>query len=232
MSLKFALFENHLTSDPNDYMAVVQDVPAKTQDDVINLMIGRGSTVTKAEALSVFEEYGNAIEQLIKEGCSINTPLFNLSPSVKGTFTGPDDTFNSARHTVKLNITPGIRLRVMSQQVSVERVKGVSPGPIPDSLDDLGTGTSNEQLTPGNIAQLRGSLLKFDPEDPAQGIFLIANDGSEFKVATIARNKPAQIDFLVPALKSGEYRLEIRAVIYKGKELKKGTLPFSLSVNG
>jgi len=231
MSLKFALFENHLTSDPNDYMAVVQDVPAKTQDDVINLMIGRGSTVTKAEALSVFEEYGNAIEQLIKDGCSVNTPLFNLSPSVKGIFTGPDDSFNSARHTVKLNITPGTRLRVMSQQVSVERVKGVSPGPVPDSLDDLGTGTRNEQLTPGNIAQLRGSLLKFDTEDPAQGIFLIAPDGSEFKAATIARNKPAQIDFLVPALSQGEYRLEIRTVIYKGKELKKGSLSFLLSVN-
>lgn len=231
MALKFALFENHLTSDPNDYTAVVQDAPAKTQDDVINLMIGRGSTVTKAEALSVFEEYGNAIEQLIKDGCSINTPLFNLSPSVKGTFTGPNDTFNPARHTVKINITPGTRLRVMGEQVSVERVKGVSPGPAPDSLNDLGSGTRNDQLTPGNIAQLLGSLLKFDEADPSQGIFLIAADNSETRIGTVSRNKPGQLDFLVPAMAPGEYRLEVRAIIYKGKELKKGTLQATLAVS-
>lgn len=231
MALKFALFENHLTSDPNDYMAVVQDVPAKTQEDVINLMIGRGSTVTKAEALSVFEEYGNAIEQLIKEGCSINTPLFNLSPSVKGTFIGPDDAFNSARHTVKLNIAPGTRLRVMGQQVSVERVKGVSPGPVPDSLDDLGSGTRNDQLTPGNIAQLRGSLLKFDEADPSQGIFLIAADNSETRIITVSRNKPGQLDFLVPGMAAGEYRLEVRALLQNSKTIRTGGLNCKLYVS-
>lgn len=61
MSLKFALFENHLTSDPSDYMAVVQYLQSKEQEDVFDLMINRGSTVTKAEALSVFEEYFLAI---------------------------------------------------------------------------------------------------------------------------------------------------------------------------
>lgn len=52
MTLKFALFENNLTSDPNDYMAVVQGLQSKTQEDVIDYMVSRGSTVTKAEALS------------------------------------------------------------------------------------------------------------------------------------------------------------------------------------
>lgn len=231
MALKFALFENRLTNDPNDYMAVVQDLQSKTQADVIDLMIGRGSTVTKAEALSVFEEYGNAIEQLIKDGCSINTPLFNLSPSVKGTFTGSNDTFNSARHKVKINITPGTRLRVMGEHVSTERVKGVSPGPIPDSLDDLGSGTRNDQLTPGNIAQLRGSLLKFDEADPLQGIFLIASDTSETRISTISRNKPGQLDFLIPAMASGEYRLEVRALLQNSKTIRTGGLHCKLYVS-
>lgn len=93
MALKFALFENHLTSDPGDYMAVVQNLQSKTQEDVIDQMIGRGSTVTKAEALSVLEEYAAAIEQLLKDGYSINTPIFNLSPSVKGVFMGADQAF-------------------------------------------------------------------------------------------------------------------------------------------
>jgi len=231
MALKFALFENHLTSDPNDYMAVVQDLQSKTQVDVIDLMIGRGSTVTKAEALSVLEEYGGAIVQLLKDGYAINTPIFNLSPSVKGVFTGVDQSFNPASHSVKINITAGSRIREVGAQVAVERVKGASPQPDPEYLDDLGSSTRNEQLTSGNIAQLRGSRLKFDPVDPLQGIFLIDTGGFEHKIATVARNKPAQIDFLVPSLPFGEYKLEVRAVVYRGKDLKKGTLPVTLVLN-
>lgn len=225
MTLKFALFENNLTSDPTDYMAVVQDQPSKTLEDVIDLMIGRGSTVTKAEALSVIEEYSTAIEQLLKDGYSINTPIFNLSPSIKGVFYGADQSFNRAAHSVKINVTPGIRIREIGSQITVEKVKGASPQPDIEYLYDLGSDTRNGQLTPGNIAQIRGSRLKYDINDPAQGIYLIATDGVENKVTTIARNMPAQLDFLVPVLTPGEYRLEVRAVVNKGKEYKRGTLP-------
>jgi len=230
MALKFALFENHLTSDPNDYMAVVQDLQSKTQEDVINLMIGRGSTVTKAETLSVLEEYRLAIEQLLKDGYAINTPIFNLSPSVKGLFQGPDQNFNSAIHTVKINITTGTRLREVGKLITVERVKGASPQPDPEILEDLGSGTRNDQLTPGNIARLKGSRLKFDQADQAQGIFLIAADQSEIRVETVSWNKPAQLDFLVPVIAAGEYKLEVRAILPQGKDLRKGLLPYPLTV--
>lgn len=167
MSLDYALFENHLTSDPNDYMAVVQNQQSKNQEDVIDLMVSRGSTVTKAEALAVFEEYALAVEQLVKNGHAVNTPLFNLSLSVKGVFNREDETFNPSAHSVKINVTPGTRLKEMASGVSVRRVQGTSPQPDPLYLDDLGSGTRNDALTPGNIARLKGSRLKFDPADPA-----------------------------------------------------------------
>ena len=230
MTLKFALFENHLTSDPDDYMAVVQDLQSKTQEDVIDYMVSRGSTVTKAEALSVTEEYTVALFQLLKDGYSINTPIFNLSPSIKGVFYGADQSFNRATHSVKINVTPGARLREIGSQITVEKVKGASPQPDIEYLYDLGSDTRNGQLTPGNIAQIRGSRLKFDPADPAQGIFLIAAGGAETKVTTIGRNMPAQLDFLVPLLIPGEYTLEVRAVINKGKEIKRSALQDVLTV--
>ncbi|MBW8333121.1 MAG: DUF4469 domain-containing protein [Prolixibacteraceae bacterium] len=95
---------------------------------------------------------------------------------------------------------------------------------------DLGSDSRNGQFTPGNIAQIRGSRLKFDIFDPTQGIYLIAADGVETKVTTIARNMPAQLDFLVPVLTPGEYRLEVRAILYKGKDLKKSVLQGVLTV--
>ena len=228
--LEYALFENHLTSDPNDFMAVVQNQQSRSQEDVIDQMISRGSTVTKAEAFSVLEEYAIALVQLAQEGYAVNTPLFNLSPSIKGVFNGDEEAFNPARHTVKINVTPGTRLKEAASQIVVKRVQGASPQPDPLYLDDLGSGTRNEQLTPGNIAQLKGSRLKFDTADPQQGIFLIAADNTETKVVTISRNKPAQVDFLIPQLATGNYRLEVRAVLFAGQEARSGTLPAELNV--
>lgn len=231
MPLHYALFENNLTPDPTDYMAVPQNLQSKTQDDVINLMISRGSTVTKAEALAVFEEYALATEQLVSDGYSINTPLFNLSPSIKGVFHSETENFNPAIHTVRLNITPGVRLRQMAQNVSVARVQGASPQPDPLYLDDLGSGSRNDTLTPGNIAQLKGSRLKFDPADVRQGIFIQSTDGvSETRVQMVSNNKPSQLDFLVPPLAPGTYRVEVRAMVRGTKEPRKGALPVELTV--
>jgi len=230
MSLKYALFENQLTSDPNDYMAVVQDLQSKTQEEIIDLMISRGSTVTKAEVLSGMEEYANAIEQLLRDGCAINTPLFNLSPSVRGVFSGPEETFNSAKHSVQINITTGTRLSEISKTITVERVDGYSPRPRIKYVYDLGSDSRNKVLTPGNIAQVRGSRLKFDATDEQQGIFLIATDNTETKVTTVSRNKPAQLDFLVPALAAGEYRLVIRTLFSNTKTIRSGQSDFVLTI--
>jgi hypothetical protein len=184
-------------------------------------MIGCGSTVTRAEALSVLEEYLNAVEQLLKDGFSINTPIFNLSPSVKRIFYVADQSFNSASHSVKINISAGLRLREISLQVSVERVKGSSPKPDIEYLDDLSSDTGTEQLTSGNNARIQGDHLKFEATDPEQGIYLIVADGTETKVIVVSHKKLTRFDFLVPALNPGEYKIEVRAVIYKGKENKK-----------
>lgn len=230
MPLMYALFENHLTADPSDYMAVVQDLQSKTQEDVINLMISRGSTVTKAEALSVFEEYALALEQLVTDGYAVNTPLFNLSPSIKGVFYSDTEPFNPATHTVRLNISPGTRLRQMASGISLSRVQGASPQPDPLYLEDLGSGTRNETLTSGNIAQLIGSRLKFEASDQQQGIFILAADGAETRVTTVSNNKPSRLDFLVPPLTAGTYRIEVRALIHHSMNLRKGTLPVELAV--
>ena len=230
MALKYALFENHLTEDPSDYMAVVQLQASKSQEDVIDLMIGRGSTVTKAEALSVLEEYAAAIEQLLREGQALNTPLFNLSPTIKGVFTSEDESYNAATHTVKINVTPGKRLKQVANEIEVQRVAGVSPQPDLLYVDDLGSGTRNEQLTPGNIARLKGSRLKFDPTDPLQGIFLVSEANAETRISTVSRNKPAQLDFLVPAVAPGLYKLVVRTLLKNTKTIRSGTLQVELNI--
>ncbi|MCV9386365.1 DNA-binding domain-containing protein [Reichenbachiella ulvae] len=231
MAIKYALFDNHLTSDPNDKMAVVQDQESRTREDVINRMIGRGSTVTKAEALSVLEEFEAAVQEELEDGYSINTPLFKISPSIQGVFNSESDNFTPGEHLLKLNVTPGIRIGEIAPNIKVEKVDASKPKPNIVTCKDVATDTLNETLTPGGVGDLRGSRLKIDPADSNQGVFLIAADGTETRAEVYIRNKPSNLIFMIPAgLAAGEYSLEVRTVFRSTVQLRAGVFDLALQV--
>ena len=81
------------------------------------------------------------------------------------------------------------------------------------------------------MGQIIGHRLKFDPADPQQGIFFIASDDSETRVAIVGKNKPGELIFLVPdGLASGEYLLEVRAIPRGSHDLRTGALKATLTV--
>src|SRR5699024_10157343 len=123
MSIKYALYPNHLTADPNDHQAIVQDQTSRSIVDIIDIMIIRGSTVTKPDALSVIEPYEAAIEEVLTNGYRVNTPLMRISASIQGVFNDEFDSFDSSRHYVRLNVNPGSRINKIAGDTSVERVE-------------------------------------------------------------------------------------------------------------
>jgi hypothetical protein len=91
-------------------------------------------------------------------------------------------------------------------------------------LTDLTTGEHNGAITPGEMTQLVGRRLKFDPTDSQQGLFFIAADGPETRVDKVGRNKPAELIFGIPAsLTAGSYKLEVRSTL-TGGALRVGAL--------
>ncbi len=94
MSINYSLIPNHLTDDPSDYMAVVQDQQTRTMDDIIDEMADRGSTVTKADILSVMEDYQAVLAKFLSNGDRINTPLFKTSASISGVFEDQTNNFD------------------------------------------------------------------------------------------------------------------------------------------
>lgn len=231
MSLKYALFENHLTDDPDDYAARVQNLQSRSIDDIIDLMINRGSTVTKADIFSVLEDYSGVLEQCLRDGNSVNTPLFNLSPSIRGVFNGRDDPFDPARHQVRINVSPGTRLRKVETQIQLERVSPITSTPEVLEFEDVNSGSRNGPITPGGLGKLTGSRLKYEPNDTRQGIFFIDGAGAETRVTVISYNKPKSLHFQIPApLATGAYTLEVRAVVRGSSNVRAGTLPHTLQV--
>ena len=231
MSIKYSLIPNHLTSDPEDHMAIVQDQTSRTIDDIIEEIADRGSTVTKADILSVVEEYQAVIAKFLEDGDIINTPLFRTSASISGVFDDQTDSFDRLRHYVRLNVTPGSRIGEIAEDLSVEKVAATRIEPVLEIFKDFISDTQNDTLTPGGAAEIRGSHLKVDPAEADQGVFFIASDGTETRVDTIMRNKPANLIFMVPdSLASGEYEVEVRSLLQGHTSIRSGRLKSTLVV--
>ncbi len=232
MTISYALYENHLTSDPDDYMALVQSKGTAELEDVIERMIEQGSTVVKADILSVLEDYHSAIESMVLEGMNVNTPGANFRASIKGVFDGQADIFDPNRHQIRAAVSPGRRFRrAIEGRARLVKQEAGKPEPKPLQYTDLNTSTRNSVLTPGGMGQLVGHRLKFDPADADQGIYFVAEDGTETQVVIVGRNKPADLMFMVPeSLTAGDYTLEVRAKVYSTDKVRVGALEPPLTV--
>ena len=210
--LKYSLRENLLTPAPDDYMAQAADVRSYTLDEIIDLMMEKGTTLTRADVAATLQVYGEVVSAIIKDGSAVNTPLMNTALSISGVFNGANDAFDKKRHTVNLNITAGILLRSVLPKIKCEKTEGASTDPYITEVTDIVTGTVNTTLTKGGVVQLTGSRLKFDQKDTAQGIFFVPETGAPVRATVIAENKPARLMAIIPAdLAAGTYYIEVRS---------------------
>ena len=234
--LKYCLRENLLTPAPDDYMAQAADVRSYTLDEIIDLMMEKGTTLTRADVAATLQVYGEVVSAIIKDGSAVNTPLMNTSMSISGVFDGANDSFDKKRHTVNLNITAGTLLRDAVTKVKCEKTEGASTDPYITEVTDIVSGKVNEVLSKGGVVQLVGSRLKFDAKDAAQGIFFVPETGEAVRATVIAENKPARLMAIIPAgLKAGTYYIEVRTKISSSpkplKNVKTGRFFKALTCN-
>ena len=209
--LKYSLRENLLTPAPDDYMAQAQDVRSYTLDEIIDLMMDKGTTITRADVAATLQVYGEVCASLIKDGSALNTPLFNTALTIAGVFNGANDAFDKKRHTVNLNMTAGTLLRDAVTKVKCEKTEAAGTDPYITEVTDIVSGKTNEVLTKGGIVQITGSRLKFDAKDASQGIFFVPETGNPVRASVIAENKPARLMAIIPAdLAAGSWYIEVR----------------------
>jgi len=236
MAINYALFENHLTSDPDDYAASTQTNGTADLDQIAQRMIDQGSTTTKADILAVLEDTIKACESYLLDGFRVDFGgMCRLSPSVSGVFDGIIDTFDPSRHRIDVNAAVGKRIRkTIRENASVAKVETVLPAPSPMEYVDLASGQTNGAITAGTIGTINGHRLKFDPGLPDEGIFLIDTATSiATRVTAIQKNKPGQLVFLVPsaAAPATPVELEVRARLGDASsELRTGRLDAVLTM--
>ncbi len=233
MPIDYALFENNLTSDPDDYAAIVQIAGSWDLDTIADKIVARGSTVGKADVLAVLTDAESVCAEGVGESNRVNLGgLVQLFPRVKGVFTGPTDVFDPARHTIDVGANPGSALRdAVRASATVQKLEALKPAPNPIQYRDVNSDTTNDQVTVGGIGEVSGNRLKYDAVQADEGIYFVATAGGETKVTVVQKNKPSQLVFIVPAtLIAGTYNIDVRSRQRDSAELRIGRLDPVLTV--
>ena len=232
MSIAFSLFECKMNSDSPFWSARVAPTGSLGLRDLAAEIASRGSTMSEAAVLAVLRNACEAIEENLLKGFRINLDgLVEICTSISGKFDGPNDGFDPSRNAVELCASAGARARkLIRENATVEKQDTPARLPNPMNLTDNSSGTTNGEITPGGIASVTGSLLQCDHSQPDEGIYLVCDDGTEYKVTNVAINMPKKLTFLVPPLDEGTYALEVRARMNKTEGVKTGTLPYTLTV--
>lgn len=229
MGINFSLYKNNLSSEANQYRAVVQASGTMDYEQIVDLVVKQNSTVTRADVLAVLDNFFTVIEDALLLGFNVNTPGINGRVSIKGGFEGQNDGFVAGRNRVEASFTPGLRMRRAMQQAQVQKQEGSERLPRPLDYTDLNSGELNSQVTPGGMGQLTGYRLKFDPVDTAQGIFFV--NGSATRVSVVGKNGPSELMFMVPpGLAPGDYNLEVRSSMGNGT-VRTGVLAYALTIS-
>ena len=214
MPIQYALFENHVTSDPNDYRGIIQNMGSWDFDTVVKKVILRGTTVNEADVRAVIVTTLSVCAEGVTENNHVNLGGFvDFFPRLKGGFVGPDGPWGDDNF-VDVGANPGSKLREqVRRDAKVERVTAHKPAPELVACHDFGSETTNDQVTVGGGAHIIGSRLKYDASKADEGIYFIATaDGAQTKVDMVMYNKPGRLEFIVPAtLVPGTYWLEVRA---------------------
>jgi hypothetical protein len=210
--LEYVLEENLLTDAPDDFRAQVVNVKSHTQSDIIDRILHIGAGLTRSDVVSVLEAEKQVVCEMVEEGDAVTTELFNAFPSMPGVYDNITDSFDPARHQVKLNLHVGTALRDAATRIKPRKVTGGIAPIVIIAVTDVRTGSINNLITPNRNLRITGQKLKLTGDSPTVGVFFInQTDGTRMQVypPDIAVNHPTELMVITPNLSKGTYKLEV-----------------------
>lgn len=212
MSLTYGLYPNKMHKEEHVFRALIRNRRKYMLDEVIERVVKREPGLTGAEVKGVFDLFADEVACILKEGGSVITPLFKAQCSITGLFNGYDDSFARNRHQLGVSLRPGSLLKGMADKVTPRKTESHFPAPSVVEFTDMSTGTVNSVATSGGPVIIKGVRLKFQPDDPEQGVFFVNGDKQLFRVAGILRHTFSQLVFMVPGdIPSGTYQLQVKS---------------------
>ena len=213
--IKAKLYDNPLTTVPNDFLARVRAERSLNIRDICESSAARGGADVSAPAIQHgVELFLKEMFYLLYDGFSINTDYFTLTPTIRGAFSSPNENFNPEKHALILQFKQGEIVRKELSNVEVEILGMAEAGAEILRVIDIKTGSINDLLTPRRNLKISGSRIKLAGDHPDNGlVFVDANDpNNTFLVEKedFVVNNPSVLLIVIPDdLPAGQYQLQL-----------------------
>jgi hypothetical protein len=218
--LHYSLHENPLTERTDDFVAQPHPGASYNREQFIDLMLQRGTTVTRTDIVAVFNTAEETGVYIIENGGTFNLPLMVTGFRMPGVYEGATDSYDPARHSLHATVNKGVLIREAEKRVKVEKINTPTPQPQILEVKDSVSGSVDTVLTAGGAVEIAGINIKITGEKPETGLYFVAESGAETKAVTVVTNKPSQLIALIPALPAGAYRIKVVTQYSGGTQLK------------
>ena len=208
------LYRNNLVEDSNSYYARPAADRTLSIDEVADSAVERGSaTVSKKTMVTAVGEWFEEAIYEMMDGFSVNNGYVIMSLTMRGTFDGPNDTYDEERHSLEFSIVPTESTKEELANVLVNVVGAADTEPKITQVTDLSNGNVNSTITPGKNLSIEGSRLRVIGDDSTCGVYLTnTDDGTQTQLTgyDLQRNNPSELMILVPSdLTSGNYTVSV-----------------------
>lgn len=213
-------------TDAQDGVLIYMTKSAGTVDTAqLAAYLAQQQGTNKSAAMAALDQVSQAIVTLCKLGHNVQVPYLGTF-SLQASGSELQDGTVVTPFALNLRFRPARELNLgATQDVEVTSAPLVLRNPTVASLTDAATQSLNATLTPGGLAGVKGSHLRFSTEAEDEGIYFCPDTegGTEIKVQEVLDNRPCALSFKIPAtLAAGAaYHVEIRTRL-NGKKLLRG----------
>lgn len=205
------LYDLTVTPDPNDYFGRVRSKGTLDNAAIASRIKKEGSEYQTETIIELLNRADRIKGEGLAQGYNINTGFINARLGISGVFY--EEVFNPKQHQLNATVNLSANSRELIEETKVTILGQAQTGPVLLKVVDSFTGEVNAQITPNNAITLYGDRIKIEGTDDYQeqvGLFFInLADQSRTKVTQLVSNENKAVIFMVPALSSGNYELEL-----------------------
>ena len=209
MALHVTLVRDAFKGDGSLKPRVVQ-ADTVSMDSVLDYM-ATGTALQETDMRATVSMFHQALLFYLRRGEKVATPLGTFQLSARGTYV------DGKRPRVEpgnlgINFRPSREL-LNDLRTSTRIVMRDAPDRNLPSVTSVLNAEVPDQANggrAGQIIKMKGNRLSFNPADEELGVFLVATDGTEHRMAVYSRSGTARVDFQLAKAPVGTYTLEIR----------------------
>ena len=212
-------FQNSLKVSEGKDKYCFRSVVDQTMDNeqLVKEIISYNSTITEADARAVLSVLNDRVKHFVNLGYKVELPFGWMFNKANGTVEKLNDGFTPGSSNHRITTVFKFKDDAADEMIKNAAYKQAGSGyvlipAIKEMYSVLNNGKESDVLefASGSMLRIKGKNVSFDADDEAQGIFLVASDKTEIRVASYNRIGSSIIEAYIPSgIAASSYEIKI-----------------------